>query len=145
MAEIPKTPRDAGAELEARFRKGCPRERLCILGAGHEGECGFNLTHVPGIGIPAPDALAEAATRVPNYYRLPGLFRMDDNTPADVLDLVEHRWPDCDNFCEKDVLKYLIRAGLKPGVPAARDWLKIVRVAARKYRRLSGENLPADV
>lgn len=93
---------------------------------------------------PAADPLAEAATRMPDFYLLPGLF-LADGSPADMVDLVEARWPDSDNFCEKDVLKYLIRAGHKPGVPAERDWLKIVRVAARKYRRLSGKDLPDDV
>ena len=92
----------------------------------------------------ADGVLAEAAIRMPNYYRLPGLF-LADGSPADAMHLVENVWPDSDNFCEKDVLKYLLRAGRKPGVPAARDWLKIVRVAARKYRRLSGEELPDDV
>lgn len=99
------------------------------------------IQHAPAAN--PPDLLAEAATRVPDYYQT-GL-RTTTGEPADVMDLVEARWGDEDNFCEKDILKYLLRAGRKPGVPAERDWLKIVRVAARKYRRLSGEDLPDDV
>lgn len=133
MAEIPKTPGGvpdfrspdhpdrtaAGAELERRFREDAP-----VVGS--------------------PEHLAEAATKMPVYYRLPGLFTKTA-LPADVLDAVEGLWPDVSNYHEKDVLKYLVRAGRKPGVPEARDWLKIVRVAARKYRLLSGEDLPDDV
>lgn len=73
---------------------------------------------------------------MPGYYDV-GLF-WEDGTPVTIIDVVEARWPDEDNFCEKDVLKYLVRAGRKPDVPAARDWLKIARVALRKYRRLGG-------
>jgi len=125
MAEIPKTPRDAGAELERRFRS---TERPI---------------DPPGLGERTVPVLAEAATRMPVYYRT-GLFNAD-GSPADVLDIVDALWGDESNYIEKDVLKYLVRAGKKPGVPAERDWLKIVRVAARKYRTLTGEDLPDDI
>lgn len=91
----------------------------------------------------ATDGLAEAARRVPDYYRT-GTFTATGE-PAGVFDVVDALWGDQSNYCEKDVLKYLVRAGRKPGVPTERDWLKIVRVAARKYRLLTGEDLPDDV
>lgn len=90
-----------------------------------------------GVDKALRETLAEASTRMPSYYDT-GFVDKATGEPIDVIDLVERRWPDSDNFCEKDVLKYLFRAGAKPDVPAARDWLKIVRVALRKYRKLGG-------
>lgn len=142
------------------------RRRVEVPVATPEG-FGAEVHYEPEEDVEPEDDLAEAGKRMPDYYHLEGLLVLEDATPsrlevdrngtraqgtvrlrvADLLDL-------CDGLPEgkpagwyinrKDALKYLLRAGRKPGVPETRDLVKALRVVAREIRRVGGE-IPADL
>lgn len=75
----------------------------------------------------------ESQVPVPDYYRFGRATHSFDIT--DSLNL---------NYNRGCILKYLIRAGRKPGQSEAKDFCKLLRCAARELRRLGGE-VPKDL
>ena len=61
-----------------------------------------------------------------------------------VLDVTDAMAPMGWNFNHGCVLKYMVRAGRKPGQDAVKDWTKLIRCAARELRRIGGD-VPADL
>lgn len=83
-----------------------------------------------------PTNLGEAGVRVPPYYDIPGI--------GDVMDVTDAMAPLGWNFNHGCILKYMVRAGRKPGQDPRKDWTKLMRCAARELRRIGGE-VPDDL
>lgn len=87
----------------------------------------------------SPTSSPPPADERPAYYRIPDAECKSCGQPFDACDLAQSL-----DGLKFNVIKYAARAGLKPGEPALKDWMKclsyVKKAVERELRRENGFN-----